>query len=155
VFRLDLGATPDPREDLESTGTFAVPDAPHRAATLLYIEDNLANLSLVETILLARPGWRTIPALQGQLGVELARQHVPDAVLLDLHLPDLSGDEVLRRLRADPRTAAIPVIVVSADATQASLERLRASGADAYLTKPLDVDEFLRVVGRFLPEEGA
>jgi CheY-like chemotaxis protein len=155
VFRLDLGATPDPREDLESTGTFAVPDAPHRAATLLYIEDNLANLSLVETILLARPGWRTIPALQGQLGVELARQHVPDAVLLDLHLPDLSGDEVLRRLRADPRTAAIPVIVVSADATQASLERLRASGADAYLTKPLDVDEFLRVVGRFLPEGGA
>jgi CheY-like chemotaxis protein len=58
---------------------------------------------------------------------------------------------VLRRLRADARTAAIPVVVVSADATPASLERLRAAGADAYLTKPLDVDEFLRVVERFLP----
>ncbi len=59
-----------------------------------------------------------------------------------------------RRLRADPRTAAIPVVVVSADATPASLERLRQAGADAYLTKPLDVDEFLRVVGRFVPERG-
>jgi CheY-like chemotaxis protein len=128
-----------------------VPDAPHREATLLYVEDNLANLSLVETILLSRPGWRTVPALQGQLGVELAREHLPDLVLLDLHLPDLPGDEVLRRLRADPRTAGIPVVIVSADATPGSVERLRQAGADAYLTKPLDVDEFLGVVERFLP----
>jgi CheY-like chemotaxis protein len=126
-------------------------DVSHRAATLLYVEDNLANLSLVETILLSRPSWQTIPALQGQLGVELAREHVPDVVLLDLHLPDISGEEVLRRLRADVRTSAIPVIVVSADATNASLERLKAAGADAYLTKPLDVDEFLLTVERFLP----
>ena len=105
------------------------------------------------TILLSRPRWRTIPALQGQLGVELAREHVPDVILLDLHLPDLPGDEVLRRLRADPRTASIPVVVVSADATPASIERLRQAGADAYLTKPLDVDEFLRAVEQFLPAE--
>jgi CheY-like chemotaxis protein len=71
-------------------------------------------------------------------------------VLLDLHLPDIPGEEVLRRLRADPRTAAIPVVVVSADATAGSLERLRQAGADAYLTKPLDVDEFLQTVERFL-----
>ena len=121
------------------------------AATLLYVEDNLANLSLVETILLARPKWRVLPALQGGLGVELAREHRPDLVLLDLHLPDIPGDEVLRRLRADPRTATIPVVVVSADATPASFERLQQAGADAYVTKPLDVDEFLRVVGQFLP----
>jgi CheY-like chemotaxis protein len=132
-----------------------VQPAPHRDATLLYVEDNLANLSLVETILLSRPGWRTLPALQGALGIELAREYRPDVVLLDLHLPDMAGDEVLRRLRGDERTASIPVIVVSADATPDSLERLRAAGADAYLTKPLDVDEFLRAVERFLPEGDA
>ncbi|WP_158508988.1 hybrid sensor histidine kinase/response regulator [Gemmatirosa kalamazoonensis] len=151
VFRVDLAVAADPMRTFDETGGHAVVQAPHREATLLYVEDNLANLSLVETILLSRPGWRTIPALQGQLGVALAREYVPDVVLLDLHLPDIPGDEVLRRLRADPRTASIPVIVVSADATPASLERLRASGADAYLTKPLDVDEFLRAVERFLP----
>jgi CheY-like chemotaxis protein len=151
VFRVELASAEDPRRELLATTLdHAVPVA-HGDATILYVEDNLANLSLVDTILLARPRWRTLPALQGRLGVELAREHLPDVVLLDLHLPDLPGDEVLRRLRADPRTAAIPVIVVSADATPSSLERLRAAGADAYLTKPLDVDEFLRVVERFLP----
>jgi PAS domain S-box-containing protein len=154
VFRVELGGAESPLRALEDTGTFAVPSAAHDAATLLYVEDNLANLSLVETILLSRPAWRLLPALQGGLGVELAREHRPDLVLLDLHLPDVPGVEVLRRLRADPRTAAIPVVVVSADATPASLERLRAAGADAYLTKPLDVDEFLRVVERFLPDPG-
>jgi CheY-like chemotaxis protein len=80
---------------------------------------------------------------------------VPDVILLDLHLPDIPGEEVLRRLRADARTATIPVIVVSADATPASLQRLLLGGANAYLTKPLDVDDFLREVERFLPEQRA
>jgi CheY-like chemotaxis protein len=155
VFSVEMAAAADPRRALEDTGAVAVVSAPHRDATLLYVEDNLANLSLVETILLSRPGWRTLPALQGALGIELAREYRPDVVLLDLHLPDMSGDEVLRRLRGDERTASIPVIVVSADATNDSLERLRAAGADAYLTKPLDVDEFLRAVERFLPEARA
>jgi CheY-like chemotaxis protein/two-component sensor histidine kinase len=155
VFRVELAGAVDPVRLLEDTATHAVPAAPHREATLLYVEDNLANLTLVEAILQARPGWRTIPALQGQLGVELAREHLPDLILLDLHLPDIPGDEVLRRLRADARTAAIPIVVVSADATRGSLERLQAAGADAYLTKPLDVDEFLQVVERFLPTSGA
>jgi PAS domain S-box-containing protein len=108
VFRVELDGAEDPLRSLEDTGTYPALAAPHRAATLLYVEDNLANLSLVETILLARPGWRTLPALQGQLGVELAREHLPDLVLLDLHLPDIPGLEVLRRLRADARTAPIP-----------------------------------------------
>jgi CheY-like chemotaxis protein len=151
VFRIELGGAESPLRALEDTGTFAVPTAAHSAATLLYVEDNLANLSLVETILMSRPQWRLLPALQGGLGVELAREHRPDLVLLDLHLPDLPGAEVLRRLRADPRTAHTPVVVVSADATPGSVERLRQAGADAYLTKPLDVDEFLRVVAQFLP----
>lgn len=151
TFLVELDGAHDPVRGLETTGTYAIPSAEHQDATLLYIEDNLANLSLVEAILQARPGWRTLPALQGQLGVELAREHLPDVVLLDLHLPDMPGEEVLRRLRSDPRTEKIPVVVVSADATRGSVERLRVVGANAYLTKPIDVDEFLEVVGRFLP----
>ncbi|MDF1503736.1 PAS domain S-box protein [Roseisolibacter sp. H3M3-2] len=151
VFRVDLGAAPHPMGRGEEAARPPAPADVGGEATLLYVEDNLANLTLVEAILMSRPGWRIIPALQGQLGVELAREHLPDLVLLDLHLPDIPGAEVLRRLRADPRTAAIPVVVVSADATPASLERLRRAGADAYLTKPLDVDEFLAVVQRHLP----
>jgi len=151
TFRVELDAAHDPMEGLEDTATHRAVAAPHRDVTLLYVEDNLANLTLVESILVSRPGWRTIPALQGTLGIELAREHLPDVVLLDLHLPDVPGEEVLRRLRSDPRTAEIPVVIVSADATRSSLERLRLAGADAYLTKPLDVDEFLEVVERFLP----
>ena len=119
-------------------------------ATLLYVEDNLANLSLVETILLPRPQWRVLPALQGRLGLELAAQHRPDVILLDLHLPDLSGREVLRALRADARTADIPVVVISADATPRTREALEADGVSAFLTKPLDVRAFLATVERVL-----
>ena len=154
VFRLEVVAAHDPLHALEASGAVpaarAAPPAPEHAATLLYVEDNLANLSLVETILLSRPAWRTVPALQGQLGIELAREHRPNLILLDLHLPDLPGEEVLRRLRGDARTAHIPVVVISADATRAMIERLREAGADGYLTKPLDVDEFLATLERFL-----
>jgi PAS domain S-box-containing protein len=153
VFRLDLLTTADPLQRLEqgTAATMLSEEASHAPATLLYIEDNLANLSLVETILLSRPQWRTMPALQGLVGVELAREHVPDLILLDLHLPDITGEEVLRRLRAEPRTASIPVVVITADATRATVDRLRAAGIEAYLTKPLDIDEFLDTVERFLP----
>jgi nitrogen-specific signal transduction histidine kinase/ActR/RegA family two-component response regulator len=154
VFQVTMAIAADPVAALDEDAVAAAisDEAGYHPATLLYVEDNLANLSLVETILLSRPAWRTIPALQGQLGVELARQHLPDLILLDLHLPDIPGDEVLRRLRSDPRTAHIPVVIVSADATQGSLDRLHAAGADAYLTKPLDLDEFLETVDRFLKE---
>jgi CheY-like chemotaxis protein len=84
--------------------------------------------------------------MQGRRGIELADQHSPDLVLLDLHLPDMHGSELLKRLRASERTQHIPVIVVSADATERQVQRLMASGAQAYLTKPLDVHEFLRAV---------
>jgi PAS domain S-box-containing protein len=154
VFRLELRITADPLETLEEgPAPVALDGVAHREATLLYIEDNLANLSLVETILLSRPRWRTMPALQGLIGLELAREHRPDLILLDLHLPDIDGEEVLRRLRAEARTVAIPVVVITADATPTAVERLRAAGADAYLTKPLDIDEFLETVQRYLPDE--
>ncbi len=129
------------------------------AGTVLYIEDNLSNLDLVNG-LLARVGKvRLIPAVQGQLGLELAARHQPDLILLDLHLPDLDGDEVLRRLRADERTASVPVIVLSADATRAQIDRLKQSGVAEYVTKPIDVPVFLKavqaVLGSGSPAAGA
>ncbi|MBX6365189.1 MAG: PAS domain S-box protein [Gemmatimonadetes bacterium] len=152
VFRLalDVAESPLGRLDEPAERAGAGGEVPHRPATLLYIEDNLANLSLVETILLSRPRWRTIPALQGRVGLELAREHAPDLVLLDLHLPDVPGEEVLRRLRAEARTATIPVVIISADATRATVERLQAAGVAGFLTKPLDVDEFLGTLDRLL-----
>jgi CheY-like chemotaxis protein len=84
--------------------------------------------------------------MQGQLGIELARQHSPDLILLDLHLPDLPGWEVLSRLQRQVATREIPVVVISADATARQIKRLMAAGARAYLTKPLDMQEFFRVI---------
>jgi len=157
VFRLELRPAENPLTRAEESGgaPAATGVGPHRAARVLYIEDNLANLALVETFLMSRPEWQTIPALQGLVGVELAREHHPDLILLDLHLPDMHGSEVLRRLRADARTSDIPVVVISADATRSAVDELLAAGADAYLTKPLDLDEFLHTLEQFLPEQGA
>jgi PAS domain S-box-containing protein len=153
VFRLGLLGAANPLRRAEDAGLPVAPadDGEHGVASILYVEDNLANLDLVETFLYSRPRWKLVPALQGRIGVELAREHRPDLVLLDLHLPDITGEEVLRRLRADPRTAGIPVVIISADATRDSLDRLRALGADAYLTKPLDLDDFLATLEAHLP----
>jgi PAS domain S-box-containing protein len=128
------------------------PGARLKPATLLYVEDNLANLALIETVLTVRPEITVVPALQGQLGIELATEHQPDVILLDLHLPDMSGVEVLRRLRAQERTRDIPVIIVSADATPDIMQRLQDEGANAYLTKPIDVDELLSAIARSLDQ---
>jgi CheY-like chemotaxis protein len=91
-----------------------------------------------------------VSAMQGRLGVELARQLQPRMILLDLHLPDVPGEGVLRRLREDPRTASIPVVMVTADATAGQVQRLVSAGATAYLTKPLDVSLLLQVVDDIL-----
>ncbi|MBV9774513.1 MAG: response regulator, partial [Gemmatimonadetes bacterium] len=124
-----------------------------RRATLLYVEDNVANLSLIETIFAERPEITLVPALQGRLGLELAVEHHPDLILLDLHLPDIPGEEVLRRLRSEPRTRATPVVIISADATPGAVRRLLEAGARAYLTKPLNVAEFLDTVDGILAAE--
>ena len=120
---------------------------------VLYIEDNLANLLLVQRVLKDRDDVEIIPAMQGRLGIDLARQHRPALILLDLHLPDMPGDEILQRLREDPETAAIPVVIISADATQGQIQRLLAAGARDYLTKPFDVHELLRMVDEAVIKE--
>jgi PAS domain S-box-containing protein len=116
------------------------------ARTILYIEDNPSNIKLVEAMLGQRPEVMLLVAQQGSLGLELAREHVPALVLLDVNLPDIPGDEVLRRLRGDARTADVAVVMVSADATPGQVARLRKAGADGYLTKPFELDEFLAIV---------
>jgi PAS domain S-box-containing protein len=115
-------------------------------STVLYVEDNLSNLRLIRYILELRPGVELVPAMQGRLALDLAHAHRVALILLDLHLPDISGQEVLEQLRADERTRHIPVVVVSADATPPQIERLLRAGARAYLTKPLNVREFLTVL---------
>ena len=114
--------------------------------TVLYIEHNLSNLELIQRVLARRSDLRLITAMQGRLGLDLAREHHPDLILLDVHLPDIPGDEILRRLKAEPPIAGIPVIVISADATAVQIARLLSLGARDYLTKPLDVKKFLAVL---------
>jgi signal transduction histidine kinase/ActR/RegA family two-component response regulator len=117
---------------------------------VLYIEDNLANITLVQRILAGRDDIELVPSMQGRLGLELARQHHPALILMDLHLPDMPGEEVLQVLREDPATRSIPVIVVSADATTGQVQRLQAAGASAYLTKPFNVRALLQTIDEAL-----
>jgi signal transduction histidine kinase/ActR/RegA family two-component response regulator len=131
----------------------AAPEQLQKPATLLYVEDNLLNLKLVERILSRWPNLKLIPALQGSVALDLVREQHPDLILLDLNLPDMPGEEVLRRLKEEADTARIPVVVITADATPGRLERLLAAGARAYVTKPLDVGRFLAIVGQSLSEQ--
>ncbi len=121
-----------------------------RPRIVLYIEDNLPNVKLIGHLMANRPEVRLVPAMQGRLGLELAREHRPHLILLDLHLPDIPGDDVLRQLQERPETRGIPVVVVSADATPARIKRLIEAGAREYLTKPLDVRRLLGVLDSYL-----
>jgi len=149
VFWVELPRTKSPLEQIR------LPKSKDRAPrqktsdqkrTILYIEDNLSNLTLIEQMLEERPEIELLTALQGRVGLDLARKHSPDLVLLDLHLPDLPGWEVMSQLKADPSTADIPVVIISADATPRQVTRLLKGGAVNYLTKPLDVAEFFAVL---------
>jgi signal transduction histidine kinase/CheY-like chemotaxis protein len=124
----------------------AAPNGKAGSNAILHIEDNLSNVNLIEQILSQRPGVELLAAMQGRLGLDLAREHRPMLILLDLNLPDMKGEEVLGLLRDDPRTSRIPVVIVSADASQRQVQRLLSTGATAYLTKPIDVPELLRHV---------
>jgi signal transduction histidine kinase/CheY-like chemotaxis protein len=129
--------------------------SPQLSATVLYIEDNQPNVDLVQEALRFRPGITLLTAPDGATGIRIARRYRPSLILLDLNLPELQGDEVLARLRADDRTSAIPVIMVSADATQGQIDRLLAAGACDYLTKPLDVKRLLAIVDEILAAASA
>jgi len=124
------------------------------AFTILYIEDNMSNYQLIERLVKRRPGIRLFSAMQGKLGVEIAASHHPDLILLDLNLPDIPGDEVLLRLRENPNTVGIPVIMLSADAMQKQIDKLLAAGARGYLTKPIEVAQFYALLDEFMAKKG-
>jgi len=122
------------------------------ARTLLCIEDNHANIRLIEAVLASRPNLRLLTAMQASVGLEMARTKVPDLILLDVHLPDMNGDDLLALLRADAMLRTIPVVVISADATARQIDRLLSAGASEYITKPIDVDQLLQILDRYLKE---
>jgi CheY-like chemotaxis protein len=112
------------------------------SANLLYIEDNPANLKLIEQIIARQPDINLLTAVDGNSGVEIARASMPDVVLTDINLPDIDGFEVLNALRSDPITAQIPVVAISANAMPLDITRGLEAGFFRYLTKPIKVKKF-------------
>jgi CheY-like chemotaxis protein len=151
TFIVELPAAEAPGRSAATAG--APPEAAVSShGTVLYIEDNVANLRLVERIVERRPGLTLLSAMQGSQGLDLARAHRPRMIMLDLHLPDLHGEEVLARLQDDPLTREIPVVIVSADAVPGDVSRLLARGARSYVTKPLEVGALLALLDDMLAE---
>lgn len=136
-----------PRSETRASNALPSSEPTH---TVLFVEDNLANVRLMEQIFKRRPHLRLLTAMQGQLGLELARDHRPDLVLLDLNLPDLSGERVLREIRHDPDLRDIPVVMISGDATASQSQRLRNLGAHDYITKPFDLYALLSLIDELL-----
>ena len=148
TFWIEIPATQAPilaPQDL-ATSPMDTSDLPGYISTVMYVEDNLSNLRLVERILEHRKGIKLLSCMQGRLAIDIARDQRPDLILLDLHLPDMTGLAVLEALKSDPATQHIPIVIISADTTKGALERLLAAGAYSYLTKPLEVRRFLRVL---------
>jgi len=112
---------------------------------ILVVEDNEKNMKLFRDVLQAA-GYRTLEATTGGRAVELATEHGPDLVLMDIQLPDIDGVEILRRLRADEGTLSIPVLALTAQAMDGDRERFLAAGFDGYMSKPVDIVAFVAIV---------
>jgi PAS domain S-box-containing protein len=134
----EYGDAPAPASPSPSSGL--------RRRTVLYVEDNPANLTLVAQIVARHPAIRMLAAADGKSGIDLARASQPDVILMDINLPGINGFEALRQLRADPATAGIPVIAISANAMPSALELGRKAGFFRYITKPLKVAEFMETL---------
>ena len=150
VFWFELVAVAEPHLPRES-GDAAVLAEPHmhraeRLHTLLYVEDNPANLKLVEQLIARHPDICLLTAVNGNSGIQLARDSQPEVILMDINLPGISGFEALQILRSDPITAHIPVIAVSANAMPLDIERGLKAGFFRYITKPLKVSEFMEAL---------
>jgi signal transduction histidine kinase/CheY-like chemotaxis protein len=151
AFTVTLPRAPDVAPVAEHRTPLGSPAPPQRGAgtttgtgtiiNVLYIEDNPANVEVVSRFLRSRPDIKLATATSGRAGLERATRDAPDLLLLDLHLSDIHGEQVLKELRAEPVTAGIPVVVLSAEAAPRVIRRLLASGALAYLTKPLNLTE--------------
>ena len=120
-----------------------------KSSTLLYIEDNPANLRLVQEIVATRKGIRLIFSPQARLGIDLARTHRPDVILMDIHLPGLDGISALRLMKQDEEIRHIPVVAVSANAVKADIDKALQEGFEAYIIKPIRVDQFFKVTDKY------
>ena len=118
------------------------------APQVLVVEDNEKNMKLFRDVLLAT-GYRTLEATTGGQAIRLATAHAPDLVLMDIQLPDIGGVEALSRLRADERTASVPVVALTAQAMEGDRERFLAAGFDGYLSKPVDIADLIATVKRY------
>ncbi len=147
VFWFELNSATEPQLEEDLTPPMEIGIA--RAAsgvplrTLLYVEDNPANLKLIEQLIARRPDIRLLSARDGNTGIQLARANQPDVILMDINLPGISGIEALKILREDPATAHIPVIALSANAMPRDIEKGLQAGFFRYLTKPIKVNEFM------------
>ena len=137
-------ALPEPRAEPAAQADGPAP------LTLLYVEDNPANLRLVQELVGFRPELRLLSAPDGHLGIELARAHLPQLILMDLNLPCISGADTMRLLAADPLTAHIPVIALTANAMPRDIERALAQGFFRYLTKPINIEQFTEAINSTL-----
>jgi CheY-like chemotaxis protein len=146
VFWIELNATSAPHVDVEASTSIVAPQLQtpgSRLRTLLYVEDNPANLSLVEQLVARCSDMRLLSARNGLLGIQIARQALPEVILMDINLPGISGLEALKILRDDPVTAHIPVVALSANAMPHDIKKGMEAGFFRYLPKPIKVNEFM------------
>jgi CheY-like chemotaxis protein len=127
----------------------ARPDAGPTPATVLYIEDDTSNVMLVERLLLRRPAVRLLVALLGATGLELAVSEQPSLILVDMHLPDMTGETILGRLRDGPLTSHLPVVVLSGDTASHQQAKVLRDGAADYVTKPFELSRFFEIIDRY------
>ena len=150
VFWFELNLTTDPTPVAVTAQALAVTSVPGHIdmplRTLLYVEDNPANMALVEAIISNRPDIRLLTATDGDIGVQIARTELPDVILMDIHLPGISGIDAMKILAEDPATARIPVLALSANAIASDIEYGLGAGFFRYLTKPIKIDEFLHAM---------
>jgi two-component system cell cycle response regulator DivK len=119
--------------------------------TILYVEDNEFNRKIVKQ-LLAQTKYRLREAADGETGVRMAQEELPDLILMDVQLPKMSGLDATRRLRADPRTAAVPIVVITSYALSGDAEKAKEAGATAYLAKPYSPRDLLAKIREIVPE---
>jgi CheY-like chemotaxis protein len=150
VFWIELNLTTESQPSAVETSDSALARAQSpvhaQLRTLLYVEDNPANLMLVEDLIARRPDIRLLTAKDGNRGIEIARTSLPDVILMDINLPGISGIQALGVLAADPATAHIPVVALSANAVPRDIERGLDAGFFRYLTKPIKVNEFMHTL---------
>ena len=153
-FELNTSNSPEPKLPKQQPAALVHnrPGSPLR--TLLYVEDNPANLELVKQLLMRRPDFRLLTAAKATLGIELARSHQPDLILMDINLPGISGIEALKILRSDVATAHIPVVALSANAMPPDIALALSAGFFQYLTKPVQLNQLMNALDAALDSRG-